>query len=474
MRWPPWRPAEAVAPTAARAGPSRAVLEALEREGRRGLELAVRARLIALVAVAVWLAFAIPEAFTLFHHAFIMAFLGLGLLQLGLLRSGRSRPWHAFAFAACDGLLLAAVLLAPNPLLDAQPPLPLALRYANIVFLFVFLAGAALTLSPALVLWTAFTAVLFWAIGVALIVASPGVLTEHDPPFATATTLEGTIAAFLAPDLVHLNIQIKKAFVVLLVAGILAVVVARARRIVHRQAAAERGRTNLARYFSPNLVEALADRERPFGEIRRQPIAILFIDVKGFTTLCERLPPEPVVALLRALQARLSHSVFAADGTLDKYTGDGLMATFGTPDPGPDDATRALACARRMLREVDELNEERRARGEPAIEVGIGIHYGQVVQGDISGGERLDFTVLGDAVNVAARLERLTRDFDTALVVSDDLVARLREEQPDPDLTGLERAGPTPVRGRVGRLEIWVLRAGAATAEEAQAREGVA
>jgi adenylate cyclase len=434
-----------------------AIDQALALEANRGLALAIRARLAAFVAIGLWLALAIPRTFTLFHHAFIILFIVLGLLQLGLLRSRHARPWQAYLFAGLDGVLLALVLLMPNPLLDVQPPPALVLNYANIIFYFVVLAGAALTLSPMLVLWTALSAMLCWGLGVALIVALPEVVTEREPPFATATSLDETIRAFLAPNFVHTNIQIKKAFVVLLVAAILAVVVARARRIVYRQAAAERERTNLARYFSPNLVPALAARGQLFDEVRRQPIAILFTDIKGFTTLCERLPPEAVVELLRALHQRLSGCVFDHAGTLDKFTGDGLMATFGTPDPADDDATRALACARAMLDVVDRLNAERAAAGKFTIELGIGVHYGLVVQGDISGGQRLDFTVLGDAVNVAARLERATRDLNARLIVSQAVVDRMHLEQAAPDLSGLEPRGPLPVRGRLGLLEVWAL-----------------
>lgn len=417
-------------------------------EERRGLKLAARARLAAVFAIELWLLWAIPELYTLPYHAAIAAYLVLGALQLWLLSGRRHRRWHAFLFAALDGLLLAIVLLAPNPLLAEQPPLPMALRYANVIFVFVFLAGAALAYSPLLVLWTGLTSMLAWGTGVWLIATAPGTLTNADPVFIGALTLDDKLGAYMRPDFLHVSVQIKKAFVVLLVATLLAAAAARARRLVQRQVSAERARTNLARYFSPNLVEQLAGQSQPLGAVRRQPVAILFADLKGFTRMCEELEPEAVVDFLRRFHSRMETAVFDHAGTLDKYTGDGLMATFGTPATGPDDASRALACAKRMLEEVRAFSAERVADGATPIAIGIGIHYGPVVQGDIGGGRRLEFTVLGDAVNVAARLERLTRELDTDLVVSQEVVERVGIEGSAPILSDLYPEPPRVLRGR--------------------------
>lgn len=430
---------------------------AFAAEERRGLDLAIKARLFALFAVQLWLIYALPHLYALFYHLFIALFLALGLAQMALLRSRFDRSWHKFLFAALDGILLSAILLVPNPFLAEVAPPPMALRYANIIFFFVFLAGVALTYSPALVLWTGCCAMLAWGTGVFWLAQLEGVITSHDPLWQDSPTLETTIAVFLRPDFLHINIQIKKIFVVLLVAGLLAIVVGRARRLVRSQVGAERARTNLARYFSPNLVDQLATQDQPLGEVRRQSVAVLFADIQGFTKLCERLPPEDVVRLLRAFHLRMETAIFACGGTLDKYMGDGLMATFGTPEPGPRDATDALDCARRMLAELDQLNDERVAKREAPLALGIGIHYGAVVQGDIGGGQRLEFTVLGDTVNVASRLEALTRDLGTPLVVSQDLIDQLHVEAVAPDLTGLVGGPAATIRGRSEQLRVWLL-----------------
>jgi adenylate cyclase len=250
--------------------------------------------------------------------------------------------------------------------------------------------------------------------------------------------------------------------VLLLVATILAAGVWRSRRLVLRQAVAARERANLARYFAPTMVDRLAHADQPLGAVRAQPVAVLFADIAGFTRLAEQAAPEQVIALLRGLHARLEAAVFEHRGTLDKYLGDGIMATFGTPEAAPDDAANALAAARAMLASIDAWNRERAARGEPPLRLSIGLHYGQVVLGDVGSARRLEFAVIGDAVNVASRLEELTRALDARLVVSDALVEQVQAGggQRPGALAGLERAAPRALRGRSAPVALWMLRAG--------------
>ena len=149
--------------------------------------------------------------------------------------------------------------------------------------------------------------------------------------------------------------------------------------------------------------------------------------------------------------------MFAHNGTLDKYIGDALMATFGTPDPGRDDATRALRCARAMLASLAEWTRERAAHGEEPVRIGIGVHYGPVVLGNVGGERRLEFTVIGDTVNIAARLEALTRIQDVALIISAPLVEAVQRETGDADLAGFVKGEKAPLHGRVGFVSIWTL-----------------
>jgi adenylate cyclase len=132
---------------------------------------------------------------------------------------------------------------------------------------------------------------------------------------------------------VNLGMLGRQALLLLVFAGGLAVIVRRSRRLVERQVEAERARGNLARYFSPNRVQELADADAPLAQTREQPVAVLFVDLVGFTAWSTGATPEAVIRLLRDFHARMVAAVFAHDGTVDKYLGDGLMVTFGTPHP---------------------------------------------------------------------------------------------------------------------------------------------
>ncbi len=164
--------------------------------------------------------------------------------------------------------------------------------------------------------------------------------------------------------------------------------------------------------------------------------------------------------MLREFHARLEQAVFDNGGTLDKFLGDGVMATFGTPAPGEHDAGNALACARAMLSAIDEWNREREARGAAPIRLSIGIHHGAVVLGDIGSERRLEFAVIGDVVNVASRLETLTREIDAQVALSQELVSAIRDEaggNSEALLAGLRDRGPQRLRGRDDSVSVWAL-----------------
>jgi adenylate cyclase len=148
--------------------------------------------------------------------------------------------------------------------------------------------------------------------------------------------------------------------------------------------------------------------------------------------------------------------VFRHGGTLDKYLGDGLMATFGTPFASDADAVNALRCAQAMITSISELNRERNMRGEPPIRLSIGLHYGEVVLGDI-GLNRLEFAVIGTAVNAASRLETLTREYGCAMIASDELVQRARAEtgSTNADFLHLVEKPPRIIRGLEQPVGIW-------------------
>jgi adenylate cyclase len=234
--------------------------------------------------------------------------------------------------------------------------------------------------------------------------------------------------------------------------------IAKLREIERLRAAAERARSNLSRYFSPNLVEILAARDEPLGAVRRQTVAVLFADIVGFTKMAEGMSPEAVVAMLREYHERMTAPVFACGGTIEKYIGDAIFAVFGLPEPGATDAANALTCANMMLAALDAWNEERKARGEPTLAIGIGLNYGPAVLGDVGSEHSFSFTVIGDTVNTANRLQALTRSLETPLVVGDAVVSAIKLETSASAAVLAERLrdhGEQILRGRAGMVRIW-------------------
>ena len=234
------------------------------------------------------------------------------------------------------------------------------------------------------------------------------------------------------------------------------------RRLQKAQAAervAERASAHLARYFSPKLVETLAAKDQPLGAVRRQNLAVLFADIVGFTKLSETLEPEQVIEILREIHSWMERNIFKWDGSIESYIGDAVLAIFGFPEAGERDATNALSCAYELLMAAQHWNHERTAKGFSPIHIGMGLHYGPVVLGDVGTEEYVEFTVIGDTVNTASRLQQATRAFNCDLVVSQDLVNAVKNENKREDTAHLfgqlQHHGDFTIRGRREAVEIW-------------------
>lgn len=433
-----------------------AVLKALADDKREGLRLAVRARWVALAVIGVLIAFVNGTWPVLYYEFLLACFALIGWAQLKIGRLGRSRPELFLMFL--DLALMTAAFVFPNPLDEQAKPLAMQYQLGDFNYFFVLLAGATLAYSWrtifAMGVWTAG----LWVAGFVWVSLQPLQFPELTARVQAALAGHDILARALDPNNVRIGDRIQELVVFLIVAGILAIGSRRANRLLIRHAGVERERANLARYFSPNVVDQLADSDESLKQVRTQDVAVLFIDIFGFTALADKTSPADVIGTLRDFFERMEADVFRHGGTLDKYLGDGLMATFGTPIPGSEDATNALRCARDMIEGVEAWNRERQARGEEPIRVGIGLHFGKAVLGDI-GSNRLEFAVIGGTVNVASRLEALTRPLDVSVVASDDLVARIREEPVECDglLSDFERREAQQIRGVKRSVDIWTL-----------------
>lgn len=205
-------------------------------------------------------------------------------------------------------------------------------------------------------------------------------------------------------------------------------------------------RESFGRYVSPPVLdEILAGHIKAgLGGARRE-VCVLFSDIRGFTRRSEGQAPEAVIAFLNRYFTAMVEAIHAHGGTLDKFIGDGIMAFFGAPAPRTNAAQDAFACAREMLTRLDALNQELAAEGIEPIRIGIGLHRGEVLVGHIGSETRHEYSAIGDPVNVASRLESLTKEVGYPIVVSHEVASMLASRDGLVELGEHAIKGHTPV-----------------------------
>jgi len=180
----------------------------------------------------------------------------------------------------------------------------------------------------------------------------------------------------------------------------------------------DRMRHSLGRIMDPKIAEILIKENPKLGGLRRQA-TILFCDIRNYTSLCEQLTVDELQEFLNDYWKGTVEIIMQEEGTIDKFHGDGVCVIFGAPNKHENDPLRAVRTAWRLVQNVDRLNELRVAQRKIPIQIGIGIHNGEVIAGNIGSERRMDYTVVGDVVNVAARIEELNKKYGTRILISD-------------------------------------------------------
>ncbi len=319
---------------------------------------------------------------------------------------------------------MAFIALYPNPFAADDFASFIALRTGTFLSFFVLLAGLAFLYQPGLVLWGGISAALSWTIGVLLLVQDPNTVTSS----LNGNNLDSHLNSSVSPYFIDLRERIWEVVVFLIVALLLATAVKRARTIALRQVELSKEKSNLARYFPAHTAEKLATNNNLFGKPSEHQAAVLFADLVGFTRWAQSKPPRETISVIQGILAKLTNVVFQHNGTLDKFIGDGLMATFGTLEQRDTDATNALAAAVAMVQAFKDWQETDGQDTKGNLDLSIGVHYGSVVVGDVGTEDRLEIAVLGNTVNIASRLESATRDIGCRCLVSADLVRACERE----------------------------------------------
>ena len=346
-------------------------LQASTRQAElEGLQFAFYARLTAIVIVSSWLFWIVPWPRDLYYGAYAVGFFLLGYIPY----RSRHHPHGEtikLGFIVLDVALVSAAILVPPPAdLGTEWPVQTRLRGQEFLYLLLLLAEAALTYSPRRVVWTGVSILVIWSIGVFTIYSQPDTLRFNDVATDGALTSATILDISLQPAFVGLTAWYTQLVATSLFTLLLTLTVWRSRRTLLNQVEAEVVRADLARYVSPDVAEALAKRGGiGFGDPATRAVTVLFADIVGFTKLTETLSPERTFALLRSFQERSCAIVFKHGGTLDKYLGDGFMATFGSIDLQLDASAHALACAFELQREIERWSRKRSSRGADSLRI---------------------------------------------------------------------------------------------------------
>jgi adenylate cyclase len=380
------------------------------------------------------------------HERFaLITVAGYGVVAVIALFLAWRRVFHPalpYAYVTFDvGLICLSVLLITR-MLDFAPHMAFAIPASAMIF--VVLAHASMRFRPALVAYAGTLTIVLMAIGMALMPA----------PEAAAPFSQGLEDADLLQSLLHSRIL---PFVVVALAT-LALWATSCRTYDMLQTSIDYSRRlgTLSRFFSPRLAERLAREAGPeLSSGRRQRCAIMFIDIRKFTELAREMGPERLSRLLAEFRSVVTDVIFEHGGMVDKFIGDAVLAVFGALQPAADDAERAIRCGVKVLAAVEAWSASQATQGKPQLSIGIGAHYGEVFVGAVGNERMLEFTVLGDAVNLAERLERLTRVAGGAFVISREI---LEAVGPARLATTWAPVSQSLIAGRLKGIEVFSLR----------------
>jgi len=252
--------------------------------------------------------------------------------------------------------------------------------------------------------------------------------------------------AYVNPTMYFMNVLLT------LTAGfVLFLISSRARKTIIESSSFEVKTSQLSRYFSPNVVKTITQSELPFfqpgGKV--QQTVVLFSDIRNFTHLCETHPPEEIISMLADYHQFMVSVIFEHNGTLDKFIGDGIMATFGTPNQSDHDVRDAVTSALAMREKLYHFNAVRNEKGLFKIQHGIGIHTGPAIVGNVGTESRLEYTVIGDTVNIASRIGSHCKVADEDILISKDVQELIENYFPTKSF------GKIQLKGRKKEIELF-------------------
>lgn len=359
----------------------------------------------------------------------------VGLAAFLLVKTGKYKPWMAWVIAFFDVMLITInVWLSINfSGLSTQ----YALVFPSAFMLPLILTFGALRFRPDIQISMT---VLVCVFAVAIIFSNPFFET---PDENILTQMALTHA--LPPNMIRLWLLFSTGIII-------ALAVWRARDLLRRITQATEQRLNLTRFLPHTVVQELDDVA--MGNLRQGqqlPLAMMFLDVRGFTQMSEVMKPEETSVFLTEYRSLITDIVEDKAGIVDKFIGDGALVIFGMASSPQESAKASLEAAVELNSRFEKWNLDRKLNDQDTFKVGIGLHFGNVFLGAIGDDRRLEFTVLGDNVNIAARIEQMTKTENYEVLASQDLINAAGENAID----GWVELGEKSIRGRSGGIKLW-------------------
>jgi adenylate cyclase len=322
------------------------------------------------------------------------------------------------------------------------------LKAPTLVYVFLFIALRALRFEARFVIFTGLCAAAGWILLILYALGGRG-----GPPNVTMDFVE-----YMTSNAFLIQAEVEKLLAILLTTAVLAIAIARARNLLIHSVSEGAAARDLSRFFDPGVANRIRSAASSIkaGEGELRDVAILNVDLRGFTRLSVEMAPDDVMKLLQDYQGRVCPLIAANGGSIDKFLGDGILASFGAVAASTTAAADALRAADAVIDAAERWSRERQTAGLPALSVGLAVASGRVVFGAVGDGERLEFTVIGDAVNFAAKLEKHNKDEKTRALV-DARTYALAEQQGYVAPAARERRTGRPVGGVSEPVDLVVL-----------------
>ncbi|HEM45726.1 MAG TPA: adenylate/guanylate cyclase domain-containing protein [Alphaproteobacteria bacterium] len=374
------------------------------------------------------------------------AFLVAAVARLALVRRGRVAGAAVGVFVVLE-LALLFLLIWSFHIQYRQPP-AFYLKAPTLLYVFIFITLRALRFEARYVLLAGVTAAVGW---LAMVLYAVGIDPADD-------MITRDYVRYLTSNSVLIGGELDKIITILVVTAVLAVAQVRARRMLIRAVVEEAAARDLSRFFAPEIAQRITRAETRIlpGHGEARDAGILTIDIRDFTQLAKTLPPSELIGALVEYESRMVPAIQANGGSIDKFLGDGILATFGAAAPSETHAADAMRALEAVVAAADDWSRERAAAGRPPLRIGAAVAAGRVVFGAVGDDSRLEYTVIGEAVNLAVKLEKHNKVGGTRALATADAF-ELAVQQGYAPAAPVERCGPLHILGVEGPIEVYAL-----------------